>query len=946
MADPTNRCSNCGSVLEGADQFCGECGAPVGAPRPPTPSPSPVPAAGKGLSGAAIGGIAAVVAAVAVGGTLLLTGGDDDSTAASTSSSFAPVAVSSTTTTTETVAESTTTTTAEPVAALEVGSLEDARLAVVQIVTTGTFVTPEGAQANLVGAGSGFIIDESGLAVTANHVVGGAATIEVFLDGEDRPRNAFVVGVSECSDLAVIDIDGDGYRYLEWYEGDPSVGLAVYAAGFPLADPEYTLVEGIVSKEDSDGDSSWASIDAEIEHTADALVGNSGGPLITADGTVVGVHYASNDLGQGFAISAEIAEPIVTRLAGGGDSDSIGVNGEAMFLADGIPGIWVYSVKAGSPADNLGIVPGDVVWQFEGVDVAADGTMAAYCDVLRSHAPGATLDIQVYRPGTGEIFAGQINGRALEAVFTPPPPADDVPTDGVVQVEYMDHTDASGNLYLQVPTTWDDIFEDTFNLDDDGTVVGQRMGLAPDLDAYFGDSGPGVVMIAYRNLDQGLDEYLDFEQQFEGVGCLYGGREDFYDGSYYRGRQDTYIDCGPAGAMTLYVVAAYPPDASYTVILFLQAVTDADFAALGQIIRTFGVFEGDLPGSPIDAAGCSMDWTVQSGTVQSAGNGSVTAAITAVDRSKSFLVFSTRHSLDRPVVAVRGRIAANGASVEFVRETDETSTVDIAWYVVTYPCGVIVQHGEATGSPVTTDVALDPITATDQAFVLFSKSAEWFDGAWSDDDPTVAEITSTTNLQFRHAGVDTAHRIFWQVVEFTDPATISVQRGATSIVGTDLISTVTLPTAVDTTRAFPLVSFRMNDGTISNVGAHMIGARLTGPSTLVIERSTAGTNDIIEILWEVVELNDRSTVLHNEVTLDAGVASALLTIPSLAEDKAYAFATVQGGHGQSLGQTPYAADDISGVSSFTLELEPDVLILTRANTAAAASVGWVVVSRD
>ena len=145
------------------------------------------------------------------------------------------------------------TTTAAPsettVATTEAGGhdyLEDVRGAIVRIVAEGSFADPEfGQQYNAAGSGSGFFISEDGLAVTNNHVVTGAAFLQVYVDGDEEPRNARVLGVSECSDLAVIDVDGDGYSYLEWYEGDLVAGTPIFAAGFPLGDEEYTLLDGI-----------------------------------------------------------------------------------------------------------------------------------------------------------------------------------------------------------------------------------------------------------------------------------------------------------------------------------------------------------------------------------------------------------------------------------------------------------------------------------------------------------------------------------------------------------------------------------------------------------------------------------------------------------------------------------------------------------------------------
>ena len=73
----------------------------------------------------------------------------------------------------------------------------------VQIVAEGSFIDPEfGLQLNAAGSGTGFIIDESGIAVTNNHVVTGAAFLQVYIQGDSQPRNARVLGVSECSDLA------------------------------------------------------------------------------------------------------------------------------------------------------------------------------------------------------------------------------------------------------------------------------------------------------------------------------------------------------------------------------------------------------------------------------------------------------------------------------------------------------------------------------------------------------------------------------------------------------------------------------------------------------------------------------------------------------------------------------------------------------------------------
>ena len=163
-------------------------------------------------------------------------------------------------------------------------SFDQVQPAVIQIIATGTIRDPEIGMATQAGSGSGFIIDSSGLAVTNNHVVTGAATLEVYIGGDtEKSYNATVVGVSECNDLALIQIDSnDPLPTLTWQDTDPTVGEEVYAAGFPLGDPEFTLTRGIVAKAQASGETPWASIDSTIEHDANIQPGNSGGPLVAA----------------------------------------------------------------------------------------------------------------------------------------------------------------------------------------------------------------------------------------------------------------------------------------------------------------------------------------------------------------------------------------------------------------------------------------------------------------------------------------------------------------------------------------------------------------------------------------------------------------------------------------------------------------------------------------
>lgn len=336
---------------------------------------------------------------------------------------------------------------------LLVTKLEDVKKAVFQIEAEGTFVDPEfGLQVNAAGRGTGFIIDPSGIAVTNNHVVTGAGLIKVYMNGEAKPRNARLLGYSECNDLAVIKVDGSDFSYLKWYEGSVDPGLEIYLAGFPLGEPEYSLNKGIISKSNTNGDTSWTSIKGGIlAHDATGNPGNSGGPLVTSQGEVVGVHFAGyKDAGQYFAISAKTAIPVVQDLEKGDNYESLGVNGSVISNDDGsLTGVWVASVDSGSPADKAGLEGGDIIYQLEGLVLGTDGTMADYCSVIRTHGADDNLSVSVLRFGTNEYLEGELNGDKLAVVsqFSSDDNSDSGSTSSSGEAYFMDEFDGGLDNY-------------------------------------------------------------------------------------------------------------------------------------------------------------------------------------------------------------------------------------------------------------------------------------------------------------------------------------------------------------------------------------------------------------------------------------------------------------------------------------------------------------------
>jgi len=480
-----------------------------------------------------------------------------------------------------------------------VSSLQDVRQAVVQIEAQGTFVDPEvGLQVNSAGRGSGFIIDPSGIAVTNNHVVTGAALLKVWVGGESEPRNARVLGVSECSDLAVIDIEGENHPYLEWFEGPIDVGLEIYSAGFPLGDPEFTLTKGIVSKANAGGETDWASLSSVLEHDATINPGNSGGPLVDASGKIVGVNYAASPMfSQYFAISRDVASQTIDRLRQDQDVDSIGVNGVAVMSDDGsLSGVWVSSVASGSAADIAGVLPGDIVTTMEGLLLGVDGTMADYCDILRTHGSEATLAIEVLRYQDGQYLEGQLNGRPLETSFSFESElgsalgGDPAGTNGTYNT-YEWVTDDFGSITVELPADWADV--DGSPWVDDGEVIGAGISAAASLDDFFSYwDEPGIFFGASDDLAQlgGYVQLLDILRPDFLQDCALDGRYEYED-ALYRGRYDLFTNCGGGEGSLFMVLTAVPVDdpTEFLILLEVQIVNDSDLEAVDRILDSFEV---------------------------------------------------------------------------------------------------------------------------------------------------------------------------------------------------------------------------------------------------------------------------------------------------------------------------------------------------------------------
>lgn len=476
-------------------------------------------------------------------------------------------------------------------------SFDNVQPAIVQIEAHGLIRDPEVGFSTIGGRGSGFIISEDGLVVTNNHVVTGAATLEVFIGGDTtKSYNATVVGVSECNDLALIQlVTDDSLPYLSWYPKEPTVGLEVYAAGFPLGDPEFTLTRGIVSKAQGLGETSWASIDYTLEHDSAIQPGNSGGPLVTTDGTVVAVNYAGGsptNTEQFFAIDNSLAQRVVEKLKQG-DFESLGINGQIVVDEEmGIAGLWVLGTAPGSLADKAGIEAGDIVTSLNGLPIGDDGSMSTYCDVIRTSGAGKPIDVEVLRFDTSEVLSGQLNGDGpivptfsfADELSDEVSSADPV-AGSTYSGEYKTLVDDSGLITIDVPIEWIDVSTAPVTFDDGST--------APQITASTSitdfETTYGVPGLFYAVIGPVTDLAATIANSAPADGeCLTdGGVTDYSDGAF-TGQYQLWTECGGIGASWV-VLVAVPADASYTAIIGAQLVTEADLPALDQAFASFNV---------------------------------------------------------------------------------------------------------------------------------------------------------------------------------------------------------------------------------------------------------------------------------------------------------------------------------------------------------------------
>ncbi len=278
------------------------------------------------------------------------------------------------------------------------------------------------------GVGSGFIVSDDGYILTNAHVVDNAAKITVRL--RDRMElQATLIGLDELTDVALLKVDASDLPVVRIADEESvAVGEWVLAIGSPFGFDQ-TATQGIVSAVSRNLPS--ANYVPFIQTDVAVNPGNSGGPLFNTDGEVIGINsqiYSSTGGYQGlsFAIPIDIAMDVADQLKQNGRTNrgwlGVGIQDVTPDLAesfglDRVTGALISSVGENSPAEQGGILEGDIVLAFNGKTVNRSGELPSLVGATRS---GEQANLTVFRNGASKELSVVVGKRGQEVAAAAP----------------------------------------------------------------------------------------------------------------------------------------------------------------------------------------------------------------------------------------------------------------------------------------------------------------------------------------------------------------------------------------------------------------------------------------------------------------------------------------------------------------------------------------------
>lgn len=271
------------------------------------------------------------------------------------------------------------------------------------------------------GIGSGVIMSDDGYLMTNAHVVEDARSFLVQLH-DRRQYWARLVGMDVDSDLAVLKIDGRNLIAAEWGDSDElDVGSIVWAIGSPY-ELQQTVTSGIISGKDRPGDPN-RRVQALLQTDAAVNPGNSGGPLVDAQGRVIGINtsiFGETFQGISFAVPSATARFVYDQLLESGKVTRgfLGVHpvevsnydAKKLQLPD-LSGARLRKVEAGSPADRAGMRADDVIRTWNDIPIYDYKTLYRLAETT---PPDSLVNVTLYRDGQAmqaKVRLGQARQR-------------------------------------------------------------------------------------------------------------------------------------------------------------------------------------------------------------------------------------------------------------------------------------------------------------------------------------------------------------------------------------------------------------------------------------------------------------------------------------------------------------------------------------------------------
>ena len=269
----------------------------------------------------------------------------------------------------------------------------------------------------ITGEGSGFFISSDGYAVTNNHVVDHAKSVQVTTD-DGTVYTAKVIGTDPKTDLALIKVDGkNDFPYVKFADHAPRVGDWVVAVGNPFG-LGGTVTAGIVSARGRDIGA--GPYDDYIQIDAPINKGNSGGPAFNVDGDVIGVNTAifspsGGSVGIGFDIPADTAKMVVAQLKEHGHVTRAMLGVQIQPVTAGIAeslgmkkaeGAMVDQPRPDSPAAKAGIETGDVITAVNGTPVKDARELARTIGMM---TPNTSIKLDILRKGEARTLTVKLS---------------------------------------------------------------------------------------------------------------------------------------------------------------------------------------------------------------------------------------------------------------------------------------------------------------------------------------------------------------------------------------------------------------------------------------------------------------------------------------------------------------------------------------------------------